>query len=52
MDDDDILMEWMLLDRPLLWIPSAVVVVVVVVGVRGMELWKQQEKESAVTEEE
>ena len=51
MDDDDILMEWMLLDCPLLWIPSAVVVVVVVV-VRGMELWKQQEKESAVTEEE
>jgi hypothetical protein len=33
--DEDILMECMLLDRPLLWIPSVVVVV------RGMELWKQ-----------
>ncbi len=49
--DDDILMKWMLGGRPLLWI--LMLSSVVLVRVRGMELWKQeQEKESAFAEEE
>lgn len=46
--DDDILMKWMLGGRPLLWI----LMLSSVLLVRGMELWKQHEKESAFAEEE